>query len=118
MSSLVRSVVKNACRLSPAVQCLPPARSFSSSAPPYSDGNFENADGSPVDLTASFASGAVGGGGARYARGYDRIFGKKGPKEDIAAVGGGAEIPADDTQQAQVNRREDSSSSSSSSLGA
>jgi hypothetical protein len=44
---------------------------------PYADGNFEHADGSPIDITSSLCSNAVGGGSRRYAKGYAAIFGQK-----------------------------------------
>ena len=46
---------------------------------PYTDGVYENPDGSPVDITESLAyrDSMVGGGGSRYSQGWERVFAKK-----------------------------------------
>jgi hypothetical protein len=50
-------------------------RSFATD--PYADGVYENADGSPKDITSSLCNTGIGGGSKRYAKNWASIFGKK-----------------------------------------
>ena len=78
MLTMLATFGKRAGTLARAARAVPKQlRASSSSTPaPYADGKFEHADGSPVDITKSFATGGVGGGSNRYARGWDNIFSK------------------------------------------
>jgi len=57
---------------------------------PYTDGVYENPDGSPVDITEALAYGKTqaGGGSRAYSSGWDRVFGSRhtssNPESDAA----------------------------------
>lgn len=58
---------------------------------PYAGGQFEHADGSPIDITSKLTKGGVGGGSKKYAANFDKVF-RSEPRDRNTAGGASSSL--------------------------